>query len=329
MRRADLAAVSAFVAVSEDLSFRAAAARLGVTPSALSHTMRHFEERLGVRLLNRTTRSVSLTDAGLRLLHRLRPAVEQISEALDALKSEQGHPFGRLRLYVSHFAGVAVIAPIWARFLSTFPDVQLEVQAGEALVDIVAKGFDAGIGPKNLAAADMIAVRVTGPMKVTVVGAPAYFARRRPPRTPDDLARHSCVQYRLAGDGAMFEWAFERDSKSRRISVDGRVIVNDPDLAIRAAVDGLGIVYTVEDHAYPFVRAGQLVRVLEDWSPSFEGLFLYYPGHRQVPVALRALLDMLRAARGSAPANGTVQGIINHDLDELIAIEPPRGFAQN
>jgi len=307
MRRADLADLTAFVAVADNLSFRAAASHIGVTPSALSHTMRQLEERLGVRLLNRTTRSVALTDAGLRLLGRARPAVEQISRALDDLKSEQGHPFGRLRLHVSHFAGMAVIAPVWARFLSTFPDVQLEVHADEALVDIVAKGFDAGVSSKDLAAADMIAVRVMGPMRVTVVGAPAYFARRRPPRTPDDLARHSCVQYRLAADGAVFEWAFERDGKSRRISVDGRVTVNDPDLAMRAAVDGLGITYTVEALADPFLRSGQLVRVLEDWSPSFEGLFLYYPGHRQVPVALRALIDMLRTAHGSAPAKASLE----------------------
>ena len=305
MRRADLADLTAFVAVADHLSFRVAASRLGVTPSALSHTMRNFEERLGFRLLNRTTRSVSLTDAGLRLLDRLRPAVEQISRGLDDLKGEQEHPFGHLRLYVTHLFGAAVIAPIWARFLSTFPDVQLEIHADAAPADIVAKGFDAGIGPKDWAAADMIAVRVMGPMRVAVVGAPAYFARRRPPRTPDDLARHSCVQYRRAADGTMFEWAFERHGKSRRISVDGRVIVNDTDLAVRAAADGLGIAYAAEAVADPFLRSGQLVRVLEDWTPAFEGFFLYYPGHRQVPVALRALIDMLRGARGSAPAEGS------------------------
>jgi DNA-binding transcriptional LysR family regulator len=307
MRRADLADLTAFVAVADTLSFRAAASRLGVTPSALSHTMRHFEERLGFRLLNRTTRSVSLTDAGLRLLDRLRPAVEQISRGLEDLKSEQGHPFGCLRLYATHLAGAAVIAPVWARFLSTFPDVQLEIHADAAPGDIVAKGFDAGIGPKDWAAADMIAVRVMGPMRVAVVGAPAYFARRRPPRTPDDLARHSCVQYRRAADGAMFEWPFERGDKSERISVEGRIIVNDTDLAVRAAVDGLGIAYTIESLADPFLRSGQLVRVLADWSPSFNGLFLYYPGHRQVPVALRALIDMLRSIRGSVPAEGSFE----------------------
>jgi DNA-binding transcriptional LysR family regulator len=307
MRRADLADLTAFVAVADNLSFRAAASRIGVTPSALSHTMRHFEERLGFRLLNRTTRSVSLTDAGLRLLARLRPAVEQISRGLEDLKGEQGHPFGHLRLYMTHLAGAAVIAPIWARFLSTFPDVQLEVHADAAPGDIVAKGFDAGIGPKDWAAADMIAVRVMGPMRVAVVGAPAYFARQRSPRTPDDLARHSCVQYRRAADGAMFEWPFGRDGKSCEISVNGRIIVNDTDLAVRAAVDGLGIAYTIESVADPFLRSGQLVRVLEDWSPSFDGLFLYYPGHRQVPIALRALIDMLRSARGSVPAESLLE----------------------
>jgi DNA-binding transcriptional LysR family regulator len=307
VRRADLADLTAFVAVADQLSFRAAASRIGVTPSALSHTIRHFEERLGFRLLNRTTRSVSLTDAGLRLLDRLRPAVEQISRGLDDLKGEQGHPFGHLRLYVTHLAGAAVIAPIWARFLSTFPDVQLEIHADAAPGDIVAKGFDAGIGPKDWAAADMIAVRVMGPMRVAVVGAPSYFARRHPPRTPDDLARHSCIQYRRATHGAMFEWPFERDGKSERISVDGRIIVNDNDLAVRAAVDRLGIAYTIESLADPFLRSGQLVRVLEDWSPSFDGLFLYYPGHRHVPVALRALIDMLRSGRSSAPAEGLLE----------------------
>jgi DNA-binding transcriptional LysR family regulator len=306
MRRADLADLTAFVAVADDLSFRAAASRIDVSPSALSHMMRKFEERLGVRLLNRTTRSVSLTDAGQRLLDRLRPAVEQISRGLDDLKSEQGHPRGRLRLYVAHLASFATVAPVWARFLSTFPEVQLELHADAAAADIVAKGFDAGIGPRDWAATDMIAVRVIGPMKVAVVGAPGYFARRPPPHTPDDLACHSCVQYRRAADGAMFEWPFERDGRARQISVNGRIIVNDTDLAVRAAVDGLGIAYAIEAVADPFLRSGQLVRVLENWSPSFEGFFLYYPGHRQVPAALRALIDMLRTAGESTPAKSSL-----------------------
>ena len=179
MDRGDLANLTAFVAVADQRSFRAAASRLGVTPSALSHSMRQLEERLGVRLLNRTTRSVSVTDAGLRLLEQLRPAIDQIAGALEDLNRERQRPLGRLRIYASHLAAAAVIAPVWERFLSTYPEVHLELHVGEAPIDIVAKGFDAGIGPRDRAPADMIAVRVMGPMKVAVVGAPAYFARRR------------------------------------------------------------------------------------------------------------------------------------------------------
>ena len=313
MNRADLADLTAFVAVADQLSFRRAASRLGVTPSALSHSMRQLEERLGMRLLNRTTRSVSVTDAGLRLLERLRPAISEIAGALEDLNQERQRPVGRLRIYAIDLAASAVIAPIWKRFLSTYPDVHLEVAVGEAPIDIVAKGFDAGIGPRDRVPADMIAVRVMGPMKIAVVGAPTYFARRRAPRTPDDLARHVCVEYRREADGGVLMWLFERNRKSRRISVDGRVMVNNPDLAVRAAVDGLGIAYTVEALAEPFLRSGQLVRVLEDWSPSFEGLFLYYPGHRQVPAALRALIDMIRAARGSAPGKRSLKNPFAED----------------
>jgi DNA-binding transcriptional LysR family regulator len=307
MDRGDLANLTAFVAVADQRSFRAAASRLGVTASALSHSMRLLEERLGVRLLHRTTRSVSVTDAGLRLLERLRPAIDQISGALEDLNQERQRPSGRLRIYAIPLAAEAVIAPIWGRFLSTYPEVHLELAVGEATIDIVAKGFDAGIGPHDRASADMIAVRVMAPMKVAIVGAPAYFARRRPPRMPDDLARHSCVQYRRAAEGDVFKWAFKLNRKSQQISVDGRLMVNSTFLAVRAAVDGLGIAYIIEALAEPFLRSGQLVRVLEDWSPSFEGLFLYYSGHRQVPAALRALIDMIRSTRGSAPAKSSLR----------------------
>jgi DNA-binding transcriptional LysR family regulator len=302
MDRGDLANLTAFVAVADHLSFRAAASRLGVTPSALSHTMRQLEERLGLRLIHRTTRSVSVTDAGLRLLERLRPAIEQISSALEDFNEERNRPVGRLRIYALHAAAAAVIVPVWHRFLSTYPEIHLELQLGEAPIDIVAKGFDAGIGPRDRAAADMIIVRLMGPMKLAVVGAPSYFAQHPRPRTPDDLARHSCVEYRRGTDGAVYEWAFERGGKSRKVSVSGRVMVNDVDLAVRAAVDGLGIAYAIEAHAEPFLRSGQLVRVLEDWSPAFGGFFLYYPSHRQVPAALRALIDMIRATGRSNSA---------------------------
>jgi DNA-binding transcriptional LysR family regulator len=306
MDRGNLADLTAFIAVADHLSFRAAASQLGVTPSALSHSMRQLEERLGARLLNRTTRSVSVTDAGLRLLERLRPAMSQITVALEDLNQERKRPFGRLRLHVSPTAVAAVIAPVWGRFLSTYPDVHLEIHMDVAPMDDVAKGFDAGIGPRNWVAADMIAVRVTRPIKLAAVGAPTYFARRQPPRTPEDLAQHSCIQYRWTDDGPVFEWPFVRRGKSRRIPLEGRVMVNNIDLGLRAAIDGLGIAYTAEAFAEPFLRSGQLIRVLEDWSPTIEGLFLYYPGRRQVPAALRALIDMIRAAR-SAPAKSLLK----------------------
>jgi DNA-binding transcriptional LysR family regulator len=298
------------VAIADARSFRAAASRLGVTPSALSHAMRQLEERLGMRLLHRTTRSVSVTDAGQRLLERLRPAIDQIAGALEDLNQERERPVGRLRIYASHLAS-AVVVPIWGRFLSTYPDVHLELAVGEAPIDIVARQFDAGIGPHDRVPADMVAVRVTAPMKVVVVGAPSYFARRPPPRTPDDLARHSCVEYRRGPD--VFTWPFERNRKTRRIAVAGRVMVNTPDLAVRAAVDGLGIAYTIEARVEPFLRSGQLVPVLEDWSPSFEGLFLYYSGHRQVPVALRAFIDMIRTTRSTAPPKSSFQNPFAED----------------
>jgi DNA-binding transcriptional LysR family regulator len=260
-----------------------------------------------MRLLNRTTRSVFLTDAGRRLLDGLRPAIDQIADALENLNQERQRPVGRLRVYALHVAAAAVIAPIWVRFLSTYPEVHLEVAVGDAPIDIVAKGLDAGIGPRDRVPADMIAVRVMAPMKIAVVGAPTYFARWRPPRTPDDLTRHSCVQFRRGGDSTAMAWQFKRNRKSPRISVDGRVMVNNVDLAVRAAVDGLGIAYILEDLAEPFLRSGQLMRVLEDWSPSIEGLFLYYPGRRQLPAALRALIDMIRSARGSAPTKRSLE----------------------
>jgi DNA-binding transcriptional LysR family regulator len=306
MPRSDLNDLAAFVAIADNLSFRAAGARLGVTPSALSHTMRQLESRLGVRLLNRTTRSVSVTDAGLRLLEQLRPAIEQINGALEGLNHERQRPFGHLRIYAGHLAAAAVIAPVWGRFLSTYPDVELELRVDDTPADIVAMGFDAGIATKSRIAADMVAVRVVGPLKVAVVAAPTYFARRRPPRTPDDLAHHNCIQYRMAADGVLFEWSFNRNGKEQRISLDGRVVVNYSDLAVRAAVDGLGIAYTIEALAEPFLRSGQLVRALEDWSPCVEGLFLYYPSHRQMPAALRALIDMIRATGSSTAARATL-----------------------
>jgi DNA-binding transcriptional LysR family regulator len=296
MHRGTLPDLATFIAVADSLSFRGAGERLGVTPSALSHSMKQLEERVGTRLVNRTTRSVSLTDAGLRLLERLRPAFDQIGNAMHDLSEARGRPVGRLRIYVSSSAVAAAIAPVWKRFLSTYPDVNLEVEVGDAPVDIVARGFDAGIGPRDRSAIDMIAVRVTDPMKIAVVGAPSYFAQRRLPQSPDDLGLHRCIGYRTS-QGRIFDWAFERNGKGWTVPVNGRVVVNTCELALRAAADGLGLAYAIESQAEPFVRSGQLVRVLEEWSPAASGFYLYHPSRRQMPAALRALIDMMQTTR--------------------------------
>jgi len=295
MRRGALPDLNTFLLVAEHLSFRAAAERLELTAPAISHSIRQLETRLGVRLLNRTTRSVSLTDAGLLLVDRLRPVFDQISGAIEELSEERKRPAGRLRIWASPTAAAIVVMPIWQRYLSTYPEVELDLWVDVGRSDIVASGFDAGIGPKDWVPSDMIGVRLTGPIKIAVVGAPGYFAGRRPPRTIDDLASHSCIQYRFTPDGPAVPWTFERNGKTRRMSLTGGVTVNVPDLAVRAAVDGLGVAYTVETLAAPFLRRGQLVRVLESCSPSVEPFFLFYPGHRQVPAALRAFIDMIRA----------------------------------
>ncbi len=261
-----------------------------------------------MRLLHRTTRSVSLTDAGLRLLERLRPAIDQIAGALEDLNQERSRPFGRLRIYATHMAAAAVIAPVWETLPVDLPGGPPRAPGRRGARRHRGEGIrrrhrtaGPGGGRHDRRPGDGTDESGRGRRAVLLRAAAAA------PRTPDDLARHSCVQYRRGADGAVFEWPFERNGKSRKISVDGRVMVNDPDLAVRAAVDGLGIAYTIEALAEPFLRSGQLVRVLEDWSPSFEGLFLYYPGHRQVPAALRALIDMIRAARDSPPAKGLVE----------------------
>jgi DNA-binding transcriptional LysR family regulator len=296
MHRGTLSDLTTFIAVADSRSFRGAGERLGVTPSALSHSMKQLEERIGTRLLNRTTRSVSLTDAGLRLLEQVRPAFDQISHAMDDLDEARGRPSGRLRVHVSGSAEALVIAPLWRRFLATYPEIDLEVECGTAPVDIVAKGFDAAIGLKEQAASDMIAVRVTDPIKVAVVATPVYFKKHNPPLTPDDLGNHYCIRYRTA-EGRIFDWMFERNSESRTMAVNGRVTVNSGELALQAALDGLGMAYVGEFQAGPLVQSGQLVRVLEEWSPEFEGFYLYHPGHRHMPAALRALIDMAQVVR--------------------------------
>jgi len=297
MQRSALPDLNTFLLVAEHLNFRAAAERLNLTAPAVSHSIRQLEARLGVRLLNRTTRSVALTHAGVRLLERLRPAFDQISGALEDLNEERQRPRGRLRIWAAPLGATLAVTPIWQRYLSTYPDVQLEIWTELGLTDIVASGFDAIIGSKLWAASNMIKVRLTGPIEVAVVAAPMYFAGRRPPRTPEDLISHSGIQYRFGAKGPVAKWDFERNGKEHHIAVPGRVTVNTIELALRAALDGLGVARVPEELAAPFVRTGQLIRVLENWSAAVEGYFLFYHGRRQVPAALRAFIDMLRASQ--------------------------------
>jgi DNA-binding transcriptional LysR family regulator len=295
MKRSELAELAAFVAVADELSFRAGAARLGITRSALSHAMQQLERRLDVRLLNRSTRGVALTDAGRRLFETLRPAFAGIEQGLAELDHERGSPSGRLRLHVSAGAAATVIAPVWRDFLALHPRVELDLELSDGPVDMVAEGFDAAIAIRDFAAADMMAVKVAEPWKAVVVGTPTYIARRGEPATPDDLAAHDCIQYRL--NGAPFPWPFVREGTRRKIAVQGSVTVNSSELALRAALGGLGLAFVNDAVAEPFLRSGQLMAVLQAWSPVYDGYFLIYPGRRQVPSPLRALIDTLRVQR--------------------------------
>ena len=292
-RIAYLADLAKFAVIAEHRSFRAAAAQLAITPSALSHSMRQLEERVGMQLLHRTTRSVTLTDAGARLLEQIKPAIERIDNAVDRLEIERRKPFGRLKLYVSYISAVAVVQPLWNRYVSAYPDVQLDMEVGERTIDLVGQGFTAGIGPLDRAPRDMMSVRVCGPIKMAVTGAPSYFANRPIPSNPSDLREHRCLRFRR--DSVILDWPFDYQGKLTQFSVDGPMIINDPNIGLRAALDGLGLIYMSEAFAEPYIQSGKLIRVLEDCSPSTRGQYLYYPKMRQRPAALRAFISMATA----------------------------------
>lgn len=294
MARANLNDLSAFAAVAEARSFTKAAARLGVTPSALSHAMRGLEERLGVRLLARTTRSVAPTDAGERLLDVVRPHLQGIEAELAALNLLRDSPAGTIRLTASEHAASTLIYPVVARLASDYPEITVEVNVDNLLTDLVAGRFDAGIRLGEQVERDMVAVRIAPDMRMAVVGSPAYFERRPRPQTPQDLTRHDCIGMRLPTHGGLLPWEFERDGREVTVRVEGRLIFNTGSLGQRAVRDGLGLGYCPEDMAAAAVADGRLIRVLEDWCEPFPGYHIYYPSRRQLSPALRLLADALR-----------------------------------
>ena len=302
MRGPGLADMSAFVTIAEERSFAKAATRLGVSPSTLSETLRKLEERLGVRLLDRTTRSVAPTEAGERLLARLRPLLEDYEAALEAINDFRDKPAGLLRLTVAPPAADFVLAPLLARFLAQYPEISLEIVVDSALTDIVAGRFDAGIRPGERLERDMIAVRVSDELKHAVVASPDYLARRGRPENPQALAAHNCIRIRLPS-GALFAWRFARKGKAIEVAVEGTLIVNDISLALRAARDGVGLLQGPLDYAAPLVAEGKLVAVLEDWAPApIDGFFLYYSSRRQQRAPLQALIEFLRGAAKTGAA---------------------------
>ncbi|MFK0329833.1 LysR family transcriptional regulator [Rhizobium sp. NPDC090275] len=293
MERGTLNDLLAFAAVARERSFTRAAAVLGMSPSALSHAMRGLEERLGVRLLARTTRSVAPTEAGERLLQSLNPALSDIEDGLDALAEWRDNPSGTVRITTFAYAARMVLVPKLPAFLLAHPDINVEVIIQDGLTDIVASGFDAGIRLGETVDKDMIAVRVGPELRTVVVGTPSYFARIPQPETPYDLERHACIGYRLTTSGGLLPWEFEKDSKEIKIRTSGPLIVNDGELPAAAVRAGVGLGYLMEHDVADEIASGALVQVLDDWCPPFPGFHLYHPSRRQSPPALRALIAAL------------------------------------
>jgi DNA-binding transcriptional LysR family regulator len=289
----DLNILSTLLAVAEERSFTRAAKRLGVSPSAVSHSMRALEGRLGIRLLARTTRSVAPTEAGEQLLARLRPALTEVRDALGQISGLRDTPAGRVRLLMPRFAVESVLAPKLAQFAREYPDILLDVTTDDSRMDIVAGGFDAGIHLGEYIAKDMIAVRVSADHQPVITGSPAYFESHPRPRSPRDLLQHRCINFRH-GSAGVYRWEFENGKKSLSVAVTGPLIVDDVLLVLRAALDGVGLAFMAEHHVESHLESGALVRVLESWCQPYPGFFLYYPSRRQQPPALAALINVLR-----------------------------------
>jgi DNA-binding transcriptional LysR family regulator len=290
--RNDLGELAAFATVAEERSFTRAAARLGISQSALSHSMRGLEKRLGLQLLARTTRSVSPTAAGTALLHDLAPALERIERSLAEARKQRDTPAGRIRLVLSRTASHMVLLPKLAQFARTYPEIVLEVTSSNDPVDLVAGGFDAGVQIGEFIQRDMIAVRVSKDLRLAVVGSPEYFKSNKLPRTPRDLKDHACIGFRFSS--GIYRWEFEKGRRSLTVNPQGPATFDDPDLVIQAVLNGLGIGTAMEDPLAEEIAKGRLVQVLKEWCPTFPGYFLYYPSRRNQPAALAALINTLR-----------------------------------
>lgn len=294
MRKGDFSDLAAFIAVAEAGSFTRAAAVLGLSQAALSYAVRGLEERLGVRLIARTTRSLSLTDAGEKLLNSLRPAFDHIDNEIAAIGALRDTPSGTIRIATFRHAAKRVLWPTMVRLMAAYPDITFEVSVSEGLTDIVAGRFDAGIRLGEQVEKDMISVRISPEVRMAVVGSPAYFASHPHPKTPRDLSEHDCVSYRQTTSGGIYAWEFERDGVELEVKVSGHLIINDNEMMENAALDGLGLVYLFESQVARHIAEGRLIRVLEDWCPPFPGYHLYYPSRRQHTPAFSLLLDALR-----------------------------------
>jgi DNA-binding transcriptional LysR family regulator len=294
MRRENVNDLLAFLAVARERSFTRAAAKLGVSQSALSHTVRALEGRLGVRLLTRTTRSVSPTQAGERLLEKVAPRFEEIEVELEALGELRDKPAGTIRITSAEHAVNMVLWPALMKFLPSYPDIKVEICIDHALVDIVAQRYDAGVRSGEQVAKDMIAVRIGPDMRMAVVGAPSYFAKRSAPKKPQDLTSHNCINLRLPTYGGLYAWEFEKGHRELNVRVDGQLILTDTSKMLNAALEGMGLAYVPEDAAQPHLEKGTLKRALEDWCQPYPGYHIYYPSRRQSSPAFSLLVEALR-----------------------------------
>lgn len=294
MKREDLSDLAAFLAVAEEQSFTRGAARLGLSQATLSQTISNLEQRLGVRLLARTTRSVRTTEAGQRLLETLRPAFADIDAEMRSLAELSDTPSGTIRLTTIRYPARALVLPALTRFHRAFPGVKVEISIEDAFTDIVAGGFDAGIRFGQQVEKDMVAVPIGPDARAAVVASPDYFTRYPKPLSPHDLARHDCINFRMASASNIFRWRFWDNGRPLDVKVDGTLTVNDGDILEDAALAGQGLAYIFEDQVTNHLRSGRLLRCLEDWCPPSPGYHLYYPTRRQKPAALTALIDMLR-----------------------------------